>query len=100
MAAVPMLTPVLKSEVRVNSPVPLGVIVRLSSDSVPIVAAEPAPRLKVVALTPRVAAEVSVVSPVAESVVSDESRVSVLEPELRVSPATPPDERVTAPAPV
>src|SRR3989344_1382966 len=82
----------LKSDASIKLPVPFGERVRLSSDSVPIVAAAPAPRLRVVDEIPRVAAvvivakfaAVIVVRPEAASVVSSAAIVSVLLPESRV----------------
>ena len=50
-----------------------------------MVAAEPAPRFSVVALIPRVDADVTVVRPVAERVVSVLSNINVLLLELKVS---------------
>ena len=97
-ADVPMYTPVSESDVRIRFPVPLGVIVRLSFDSVPIVAADPAPRFNVVAEIPRVGADVMVVRPVAERVVSSAANVIVLLPESSVNVFAPPD--VIVPAPV
>jgi hypothetical protein len=81
----------------IRLPVPFGRRVRLSLDSVPIVAGEPPPRLSVVALIPRVAAEVMVVSPVAESVVSLAANVKVLLPESSVRVFAPVDVIVPAP---
>lgn len=93
----PISTVESKSEESIRSPVPCGVRVKLSSETVPIVAAAPLPRFKVVlvmslpvmVMSPekaRVAALVKVARPEAVRVVSDESKVKVLLPELRVSP--------------
>ena len=58
LAALPTKTPVSESEVKTKLPVPFGVRVKLSSEIVPIVAAEPAPRLREVVEIPSVAAVV------------------------------------------
>lgn len=95
--ALPTNTLVLKSDASIRLPVPFGVRVRLSSETVPMVAADPAPRLSVVAETPSAAADVIVVRPVAVRVVSEESNTIVLFPELRVRELAPPE--VSSPAP-
>jgi hypothetical protein len=82
--AEPINTLLSKSEESIRFPLPLGVIVKESSLTVPMVAADPPPRLRVVALTPSVAALVMVVSPVAVRVVSLLSNTTVLLLELRV----------------
>ena len=92
VVAEPTNTEESASDVSIKLPVPLGASVKLSFDSVPIVAALPAPRFRVVADIPRVAADVIVarfpavivVRPEAARVVSDASSVSMLSPELRV----------------
>lgn len=84
VVALPMNTEESKSELRIRFPVPLGASVRLSSLIVPIVDADPAPRLNDVALTPRVADEVMVVRPEAVIVVSFAASVRVFDPESRV----------------
>src|SRR4051812_3768127 len=81
----PILTPESKSLLKVSSPEPLGVRVRLELEVVPSTAAEPLPRFKAVAEIPKVAADEKVVNPLADSVVSLASKVMVLLPELRVS---------------
>lgn len=97
LADVPTDTPESKSEDKIRSPVPCGVTVKLSSETVPIVAAAPLPRFKtvlvmslpVMVISPekaRVAALLKVVRPVAERMVSVASKVKVLLPELRVNP--------------
>src|SRR3989344_4838606 len=58
----PISTAVLKSDVSINVPLPLGVIVKLLSETVDIVEKDPPPRFKVVAEIPRVDADVIVVS--------------------------------------
>ncbi len=140
LASAPIFTPELKSVVRVVSPVPAAVKVRLPLLLVVIVPSPPPPRFKLTPDAPRLIVDapppilsavvvelkaltvvadepnvkvlpvfgfterevdvVKVASPVALSAVSDESRVSVSEAELRVKAADPPDESVTAPAPV
>jgi hypothetical protein len=86
LAAVPTLRPDWNVEVIIVLPDPFGVIVRSSFEIVEIVAAAPAPRLRVVALIPRVAALVIVARPEAVRVVSDAAIVRVLLPESRVKP--------------
>lgn len=100
LVPVPIYTPVSESEVKTMFPVPLGVKDKLSFDSVPIVAADPAPRFKVVEDIPKVAEEVNVVKPEAVIVVSFAAIVNVLDEESSVNPWELPEERVTAPAPV
>ena len=58
--SLPILTPELKSLDKVSSPLPFGVNVRFEFDVVPMVAGEPAPKLRVVALMPNKAAVVRV----------------------------------------
>jgi hypothetical protein len=103
--ALPTKTLVSASLVKRRLPEPLGERDKLSSETVEIVAAEPAPKEREVAEIPREAAEVMVVKPVAERVVSEESKVKILLPLLRVKPLVevaivaaepPPKERVVA----
>src|SRR3989344_7722589 len=68
----------LKSDASIKLPVPFGERVRLSSDSVPIVAAAPAPRLRVVDEIPRVAAVVIVAKFAAVIVVALGSEIAAL----------------------
>jgi len=96
--ALPTNTDELKSCERIRFPVPLAVRVRLSSLTVEIVAAAPPPILRVVESILRVAAASIVVSPVAVSVVSDESNIIELFPELNVIALAPPE--VISPAPI
>jgi len=60
MSTEPILTEPAPVGSRMRIPEPLGAMVRLSSLKVPMVAAEPLPRLKAVAETPRVVEEVRV----------------------------------------
>jgi len=69
----------------------------LSSLTVPIVAADPAPKLRVVALIPRVELVVKVVRPEAVIVVSVESRTMVFDEALNVMFPAPPDTNDSAP---
>lgn len=105
LADVPMYIPVSESDERIVFPVPCEVRVRLSSEIVDIVAADPPPRFKVVESIPRVAAAsivastpaLIVVSPDADRVVSEAAIVRVLFPESRVRVDTV-EARVPAPA--
>ena len=93
VVAFPINTDELKSDERVRFPVPFGESVRSAFDVVPIVAAAPPPRFKVVESIERIAAAsivarlpaLMVVRPDAESVVSLAAIVRVLFPESRVS---------------
>ena len=100
VVAEPTNTLVSKSLANTKLPVPFGLRVRLSLDSVPIVAALPAPRLNTVALTPRVEDEVNVVRPVAVSVVSVLSNTITLFPEFSVRSVALPETNVNAPVAV
>ena len=92
----------------VRSPVPLGWSVRFALLVVPRVAAAPPPRLRRVESIPSVLAAsiefrfpaVRVVRPDALIVVSSAAIVIVLEALSSVRAPAPPEERVTAPAPV
>ena len=96
VVAEPTNTEESASDDSIKLPVPLGDSVKLSSDSVPIVAALPAPRFRVVADIPRVEADVIVarfaavivVRPEAARVVSEAAIVNVSSPEssVRVAP--------------
>jgi hypothetical protein len=98
MVVVPVPFPIATSPVllvaRLRSPVPFGMILKLSLPIVPIVAAESPPRLRVVESIARVAAAsmvastpaVIVVSPLAVRLVSEAAIVNVLLPESRLRP--------------
>ena len=94
VVALPINTLVSASAERLMFPVPLGVRVRSPFVVVPIVAADPPPRLSVVESIERVAAAsivastpaVIVVRPAAESVVSEAAIVRESSPLSRVSP--------------
>ena len=91
VVALPIKTDELKSDAKIIFPFPFGCNVKLSSEIVPIVALDPAPRFKVVADSPRVADVVKVVSPEAVRVVSLEPKNTEFDPASRImSPVVDP----------